>query len=72
MSISAIEVSPRQSAGRRRALLIPLILLCALGLGLAYLFLTAKPESSVPLGASAVVPGGMASISEIVPLEVDG
>ncbi|MGY2743278.1 hypothetical protein [Arthrobacter sp. UYCu723] len=72
MSGPAIETRPRPSTGRRRALLIPLTLLCALAIALAYLFLTAKPEPSVPLGASAIVPGGMASISEIVPLEVDG
>ena len=60
------------SPGRRRALLIPLTMLIAIGLALAFLFLTAKPEPSTPLGASAFVPGGMASISEIVPLEADG
>lgn len=63
---------PGLRAKRRRALPVCLALLCALGLGLAYLFGTAKPQPSIPLGASAVVPGGMASISEIVPLESDG
>lgn len=60
------------SPGRLRALLIPLALLSAIGLTLSFLFLTAKPAPSVPLGASAFVPGGMASISEIVLLEADG
>ncbi|KUM37785.1 hypothetical protein AR539_07370 [Arthrobacter sp. EPSL27] len=53
-------------------ILVPVALLAVIGLGLAYLFVTAKPERSVPLGASASVPGGMASISEIVPVENDG
>jgi hypothetical protein len=57
---------------RRRLILVPLALLALIGLALAYLFLTGKPEPSVPLGASASVPGGMASISEIVPVEKDG
>ncbi|MEC5181621.1 hypothetical protein [Arthrobacter sp. CG_A4] len=72
MSGTAIEITPRTSPGRRRALLIPLTLLLAIGLALSFLFLTAKPAPSVPLGASALIPGGMASISEIVPLEADG
>lgn len=63
---------PGLEARRRRVLLIALSLLSALGLGLAYLFLTAKPQPGIPLGASALVPGGMASISEIMPLEADG
>jgi hypothetical protein len=57
---------------RRKLLLIPISLLCALGLVLGYLFLTAKPEASTPLGASAAVPGGTARINGIIPLEKDG
>jgi hypothetical protein len=57
---------------RRRLMVIPLALVCALGLVLGYLFLNAKPEASVPLGASATVPGGTARINGIVPLEDDG
>jgi hypothetical protein len=57
---------------RRKLLLIPLSLLCALGLVLGYLFLTAKPEASTPLGASAVIPGGTARVNGIIPLEKDG
>lgn len=60
------------SRRRRKLLLIPLSLLCALGLVLGYLFLTAKPEASTPLGASAVIPGGTARVSGIIPLEKDG
>ncbi|MCU1531254.1 MAG: hypothetical protein JWO49_825 [Arthrobacter sp.] len=71
MSGPAIETRPRPATGRT-ALLMSLTLLCALGMALAYLFLTAKAAPSVPLGAAAFVPGGMAGISEIVPLEVDG
>ncbi|MBT2555119.1 hypothetical protein J7I89_19380 [Arthrobacter sp. ISL-5] len=53
-------------------MVVPLALVCALALALGYLFLTAKPEPSVPLGPSAVVPGGTARIKGIVPLEDDG
>lgn len=53
-------------------MLIPSALLGIIGLALAYLFLTARPEPSVPLGASASIPGGMASIAEIMPVEDDG
>ena len=53
-------------------MLIPVALLAIIGLALAYLFLTARPEPSVPLGASASIPGGMASIGEIMPVEDDG
>ncbi|WP_258064353.1 hypothetical protein [Arthrobacter sp. ZGTC131] len=57
---------------RRRLKVIPVALICALGLVLGYLFLSAKPEPGTPLGASAVVPGGTARIKGIVPLENDG
>lgn len=53
-------------------MLIPLSLLGAIAVVLGYLFVTAKPEASVPLGASAVIPGGMARINGVVPLEDDG
>lgn len=53
-------------------MLIPSALLGIIGLALAYLFLTGRPEPSVPLGASASIPGGMASIAEIMPVEDDG
>lgn len=72
MSGTPTAIGPPLSTGRRRALLIPLSLLCALAIALSYLFLTAKPDPSVPLGASTFVTGGMASISEIVPLDADG
>ena len=57
---------------RRRLLVIPLALVCDMGLVLGYLFLTAEPEPSVPLGASAEVQGGTARIKGISPLEDDG
>lgn len=81
MSTTAPDVSaPSDTAAtgrtvtrrRRKLLLIPLSLLCALGLVLGYLFLTAKPEASTPLGASAVIPGGTARVNGIIPLEKDG
>lgn len=72
MSATEVAAKPPVHARRRRLILVPLALLAVIGLGLAYLFVTAKPEPSVPLGASAAVPGGMASISEIVPVEIDG
>src|SRR6476661_9102251 len=81
MSTMAPDVStPPDAAGpgrtgarrRRKLLLIPISLLCALGLVLGYLFLTARPEASTPLGASAVIPGGTARINGIIPLEKDG
>ena len=53
-------------------MLIPLTLLCAIALALGYLYLNVKPAPSVPLGASAVVPGGMARVNGLVPLEIDG
>ena len=52
-------------------MLIPAALLCSIAIALTYLFLTFRPEPSVPLGAAATIPGGMASISGIVPLEND-
>ena len=57
---------------RRKLLLIPLSLLCALGIVLGYLFLTARPEASTPLGASAAIHGGTARVNGIIPLEKDG
>ena len=53
-------------------MLFPVALLVIIGLALAYVFLTPRPDPSVPLGASASIPGGMASIGEIVPVENDG
>ncbi|MFE4545276.1 hypothetical protein [Arthrobacter sp. NPDC056727] len=80
MSTMAPDISTPGTAGtggtgtrrRRKLLLIPLSLLCAMGLVLGYLFLTAKPEASTPLGASAVIPGGTARVNGIIPLEKDG
>lgn len=72
MTATDLEAKPAASGKRRRLILIPVAMLSLIGLALAYLFVTAQPEPSVPLGASASVPGGMASISAIVPVEDDG
>ena len=72
MSATELEVDPAPGVSRRRLLLIPVALLGIIALALAYLFLTARPEPGVPLGASASIPGGMASIGEIMPVEDDG
>lgn len=72
MTATDLEAKPAASGKRRRLILIPVAMLSLIGLALAYLFVTAQPEPSVPLGASASIPGGMASISAIVPVEDDG
>ncbi|MBP1234687.1 hypothetical protein JOE40_000154 [Arthrobacter sp. PvP102] len=71
MTKTVIEARAQAPKTRARRMLIPAALLCSIGIALAYLFLTATPLPSVPLGAAASIPGGMASISGIVPLEVD-
>jgi hypothetical protein len=72
MSATELKGTPAPGVSRRRLMMIPVALLGIIGLALAYLFLTARPEPSVPLGASASIPGGMASIGEIMPVEDDG
>ncbi|WP_230117163.1 hypothetical protein [Arthrobacter sp. Bi83] len=75
MSSIATEQPPAAMTSkrrRRRMMLIPLALIAALALFFGYVFLSAKPEPSVPLGASAAVPGGMARVNGVVPLEKDG
>jgi hypothetical protein len=80
MSTMAPDLSTPDTAGtgtsrprrRRKLLLIPISLLCGLGLVLGYLFLTARPEASTPLGASAAIAGGTARVNGIIPLEKDG
>ncbi len=72
MTATDLEAKPAARGKRRRFILIPVAMLGIIGLALAYVFLTAKPEPSVPLGASASIPGGMASIGEIVPVDDDG
>ena len=69
---TAAAALPSPPDRRRRLKAIPVALICALGLVLGYLFLSAKPEPGTPLGASAVVPGGTARIKGVVPLENDG
>jgi hypothetical protein len=61
--------SPRR---HRRLMIIPLALVCVLGIAFGYLFLNAEVKSSAPMGASVDVPGGSASITGLVPLEIDG
>lgn len=54
-------------------MVVPLVVWAVLSIGLGYLFLTSsEPEPSAPMGASAPVPGGMASITGVTPLESDG
>jgi hypothetical protein len=75
MPTTTIEEPPPAKAAhnrRRKLMLIPLSLLGAIAVVLGYHFVTAEPETSVPLGASSVIPGGMARINGIVPLEDDG
>ena len=72
MSATELVAEPAPRVKRRRLMLLPIAMLGIIGLALTYLFLTAQPEPSVPLGASASIPGGMASIGEIVPVEDDG
>ena len=57
---------------RRRFIFIPLAFLFILALGFGYLVSTAKAKPSVQLGAPAEVPGGIAMITGIVPVELDG
>ena len=57
---------------RRRFIFIPLAFLCILAIGLGYLFATAEAKPSVQLGAPGEVPGGIAMITGIVPVELDG
>jgi len=57
---------------RRRLIVIPLILLGLLAAGLGYLFTTAEAKPSTQLGAPAEVPGGIALVTGIVPVESDG
>ena len=57
---------------RRRFIFIPLAFLSILAIGFGYLVTTAKAKPSVQLGAPAEVPGGIAMITGIVPVELDG
>ena len=72
MSATEHEANPAPGASRRRRMLLPLAFLVIIGLALACLFLTERPAPSVPLGAAASIPGGMAGIGEIMPVEDDG
>lgn len=72
MSSVAVVEAPVERRRPRKLMLIPIALLLTIGSALAYLFLTAPPQPSTPLGASDVYPGGMAQITAISPLEDDG
>jgi hypothetical protein len=71
MSAIDVRTDGRAKTGRR-TIVIPLALVAVLGLAFAYLFLTAEVKTSAPLGASAEVEGGVASITGVIPLESDG
>lgn len=72
MVTQTMEKPPGVRRRPGRLMLIPIALLTAIGAALGYLFLTAAPLPSTPLGASALYPGGMAQIAAIAPLEKDG
>lgn len=69
--VAALDLEIRP-VPRRRLVIIPLILVGLLAAGLGYLFTTAETKPSTQLGAPAEVPGGMALITGIVPVESDG
>ncbi len=52
-------------------MIIPLSILCLLGICLGLLVFASPGKPSTQLGASAEVPGGLASISGVIPLEKD-
>ncbi|MCV9995614.1 hypothetical protein OIU93_15100 [Paeniglutamicibacter sp. ZC-3] len=72
MGTVAVRTLRPATATRRYLMVIPLGLLCLLAIGLGYSLNTAKTAPSVQLGAPAEIPGGIAMITGIVPLEVDG
>jgi hypothetical protein len=72
MGTVAVHKPRPAKATRRYLMFIPLGLLCILAIAIGYSLTTAKPAPSVQLGAPAEVPGGIAMITGIVPLEVDG
>lgn len=71
MGMGAEHLTQTSRIGRR-LIFIPLAFLCILAVGLGYMFATAKAKPSVQLGAPAEVPGGIAMITGIVPVELDG
>ncbi|WP_139005517.1 hypothetical protein [Arthrobacter crystallopoietes] len=74
MSVLDVETAPGQVriVGRRRWIALPVALLCVLGVWFGYLFATAEVKPSAQLGLSVEVPGGLASITGVIPLEKDG
>ncbi len=71
MSAIDVRTDGRAKTGRR-TIVIPLTLVAVLAVAFGYLFLTAEVKTSAPLGASAEVEGGVASITGVIPLESDG
>ena len=72
MTSITMEEPPVTRRRPGKLMLVPVGLHVAIGLALGYLFLTAPPLPSTPLGATSLYPGGMAQISAIAPLENDG
>lgn len=57
---------------RRRKILIPLAVAWLVMVALAAVLLVTGTKPSTPLGDTADVPGGLARISAVIPLETDG
>ncbi|AUI50644.1 hypothetical protein [Arthrobacter crystallopoietes] len=74
MSVLDVKAAPGsgQRTRRRRWIVLPVALLCVLGTCFGYLFATAEVKPSAQLGLSVEVPGGLASITGVIPLENDG
>ncbi|TFD22575.1 hypothetical protein [Cryobacterium sp. TMS1-13-1] len=63
---------PRTLFQRRRKILIPLAIAWLVMAALAGVLLLTGTKPSTPFGDTATVPGGLARISAIIPLETDG
>ena len=63
---------PQTLFHRRRKLLIPLAIVWLVMAALAGVLLLTGAKPSTPFGDTAAVPGGLARISAIIPLETDG
>ena len=63
---------PRTLSQRRHKILIPLAIVWLMMATLAGVLLLTGAKSSTPFGDTAAVPGGLARISAIIPLETDG
>ncbi|WP_233198340.1 MULTISPECIES: hypothetical protein [unclassified Cryobacterium] len=63
---------PRTLLQRRHKILIPLAIVWLMMATLAGVLLLTGAKPSTPFGDTAAVPGGLARISAIIPLETDG